>query len=431
LTVSHTRERSKTGSGVARTAGVRLTRASSPLIRMQRTLGNAAVQRFTRAFSLPSAPTIGSASDPLEREAESAAGQVVGMSEPQADALEPGAPRRESLTPDAAGDPLPDHVRAFMEPRFGADLSSVRVHAGKAAAHLARELGARAFTWDQDIYYGRGDRPANDALTAHELLHTLQQRSATQPLVQRVVELRPPGRGEATAYDRRQELVDRLNALSPAIQYHLEDVAEEGGRPREALRYEIVDEDALTEFDRRMRDFIDRDEIVPMRLLTSAGRVGGGALWVDNYNMAYVDIDDMLASEDTSFQMNLVHLLEERVSTRNYARRIGTAGMPGLGPAFERVHRRGLDAEAELLRDILNDPTIRFVSEFQRPGDTEVFMFRSARGYVVFHIFRQTRRPETGGVIQVLTADGRRIALEEFLAEQAAAPVAVPAPGGP
>ncbi|MDX1908578.1 MAG: DUF4157 domain-containing protein [Bacteroidia bacterium] len=73
------------------------------------------------------------------------------------------------------GDPLPAHVQAYMEPRFGADLSQVRVHTGGDSVQLNRELGAQAFTHGNDVYFGEGKSPGNDALTAHELTHVIQQ----------------------------------------------------------------------------------------------------------------------------------------------------------------------------------------------------------------------------------------------------------------
>jgi len=73
------------------------------------------------------------------------------------------------------GNPLPDHVRSFMEPRFGADFSSVRVHTDGAAVQMNQELGAQAFTHGNDVYYGAGKSPDNNALTAHELTHVVQQ----------------------------------------------------------------------------------------------------------------------------------------------------------------------------------------------------------------------------------------------------------------
>ena len=76
------------------------------------------------------------------------------------------------------GSPLPDDVRNFMEPRFGADFSSVRVHTDSNAVQMNRELGAQAFAHGSDIYYGAGKSPGKNELTAHELTHTVQQGGA-------------------------------------------------------------------------------------------------------------------------------------------------------------------------------------------------------------------------------------------------------------
>ncbi|MEB3292243.1 MAG: DUF4157 domain-containing protein [Synechococcales bacterium] len=75
----------------------------------------------------------------------------------------------------SGGAPLPETVRSFMEPRFGADFSGVRVHTGAEAVQMSQAIGAQAFTHGQDVYYGAGKAPGNDELTAHELTHVVQQ----------------------------------------------------------------------------------------------------------------------------------------------------------------------------------------------------------------------------------------------------------------
>jgi hypothetical protein len=80
------------------------------------------------------------------------------------------------------GSPLPDEVRATMEPRFGADFGGVRLHTGGEAAQLSRDLSAQAFTHGEDIYLGAGQyNPATSQgqrLLAHELTHVVQQGAA-------------------------------------------------------------------------------------------------------------------------------------------------------------------------------------------------------------------------------------------------------------
>jgi Domain of unknown function (DUF4157)/Bacterial protein of unknown function (DUF922) len=78
------------------------------------------------------------------------------------------------------GSPLADEVRSFMEPRFGADFSGVRVHSDRTSVQMNQELGAQAFTHKQDIYFGAGKSPGKNDLTAHELTHVVQQTGDTK-----------------------------------------------------------------------------------------------------------------------------------------------------------------------------------------------------------------------------------------------------------
>jgi hypothetical protein len=73
------------------------------------------------------------------------------------------------------GNPLANDVRNFMESRFGVDFSNVKVHTDGEAVQMSRELGAQAFTYGSDIYFGTGKSPGNNELTAHELTHVVQQ----------------------------------------------------------------------------------------------------------------------------------------------------------------------------------------------------------------------------------------------------------------
>ncbi|MFQ5524999.1 MAG: DUF4157 domain-containing protein [Thermoanaerobaculia bacterium] len=99
------------------------------------------------------------------------------------------------------GSPLSPAQRGFFEPRFGQDLSAVRLHTGPAATDAARLARARAFTVGRDIVFGAGEhRPetrSGQKLMAHELTHVVQQTPLTarrKPVLQR-----QPAAAEATA----------------------------------------------------------------------------------------------------------------------------------------------------------------------------------------------------------------------------------------
>lgn len=79
----------------------------------------------------------------------------------------------------SSGQPLDRTTRNFMEPRFGQDFSSVRVHTDAKAAESAKAVGARAYTVGQNMIFGKGEfTPGTDAgqkLLGHELTHVVQQ----------------------------------------------------------------------------------------------------------------------------------------------------------------------------------------------------------------------------------------------------------------
>jgi len=116
----------------------------------------------------------------------------------------------------ASGSPLPASVRRFMEPRFRANFSNVRVHTGERSARLNRQLSAQAFTVGNQIFFGRDRfRPEStdgQELLAHELTHTIQQGAAVQQgtAVQRSVDV--------TVTQQSPAQVQRLG-LSDALDY--------------------------------------------------------------------------------------------------------------------------------------------------------------------------------------------------------------------
>jgi len=112
------------------------------------------------------------------------------------------------------GQPLPSSVRSFMEPRFNADFSGVRLHTDARAAGLSRQLSAQAFTVGSDIFFARGQFQPESGdgreLIAHELTHTLQQGAAVQRSAESV-----------TVHEHSSPQVQRLG-LSDALNYFAE-----------------------------------------------------------------------------------------------------------------------------------------------------------------------------------------------------------------
>ncbi len=155
---------------------------------------------------------VSSVHDAAEHEAADAARRVVRMEAPprivaRAPAAERSAVRVQRapaggagprVAPDTAariaarrggGRSLPGPLRRYMEPRFGADFSRVRVHADAESGVLSKRLSARAFTTGADVFFGEGqfqpDTAEGRELIAHELAHAVQQGAAPRAQVQR------------------------------------------------------------------------------------------------------------------------------------------------------------------------------------------------------------------------------------------------------
>lgn len=221
------------------------------LLQLQRLLGNRHVGNLIQTerlsasgtiFGIQAKLTVGAANDQYEQEADRVARQVMTMpdsavnpqsgisteedkdkvlqTKPLADSITPFVQREmdeeeqkpvqskpvqtraESLTESfdagdavekrlnsgkGGGSPLPDHVRGYMEPRFGVDFSHVRVHTNSEALKMNQDVGAKAFTHGSDIYYGAGQSPGNLELTAHELTHVVQQTGSAPLRTKRII----------------------------------------------------------------------------------------------------------------------------------------------------------------------------------------------------------------------------------------------------
>ncbi len=87
------------------------------------------------------------------------------------------------------GTSLPNDTREKMESGFGTDFSNVKVHSDKDAAQMSDQIGAKAFTHGNDIYFNKGEynpgTSSGDHLLAHELTHTVQQGASPAKSVQR------------------------------------------------------------------------------------------------------------------------------------------------------------------------------------------------------------------------------------------------------
>lgn len=186
------------------------TAAANDVIPVQEHLQNETrihpLQEMAVQFKL----SIGAVDDPLESEADAIADKVMRMPEQnfvqrkcasceeeeeklQRKPLASFIQRRESSAGTIASDSVSNQINAskgkgssmdkntqsFMQSRFGADFSDVKIHTGGEAIQMNRELNAKAFTVGNDIYFSEGqynpDSSDGRHLLAHELTHVMQQ----------------------------------------------------------------------------------------------------------------------------------------------------------------------------------------------------------------------------------------------------------------
>lgn len=183
--------------------------------------------------------TIGAGNDPLEREADRIAGQVMARS---AAAVSTDSFRIQRASQQAGsmasvpasvdrvladpGKPFDAALQQDMEQHFGHDFSKVRVHTGAAAAQSAQEVNAHAYTVGHDIVFGAGRFVPGTSdgrrLIAHELTHVLQQSGVSgigsgklgtvhDPLLQRDLALQPTNPNAQEVNLTAQQIRDAIN----------------------------------------------------------------------------------------------------------------------------------------------------------------------------------------------------------------------------
>jgi hypothetical protein len=273
--------------------------------------------------------------------------------------------------------------------------------------------------------------PSGPRLLSPSTVLALQRRAGNRAVVNslklaRQVEIRGVPWEPESGISRLPELIDRLNAISPSLNFSMDG---------EQLKADPVEGIEPSSFDRQMLALIGRTERVPMRLVNRQALLGDTAhgfhLPVDGdaFQSGYVDIDDLLAGDDIGFQMLLVHFLTERAVTGNYARRIGTNFTKA---EFDRGHARGIEAEAQILREFFGDPTIDIWQD--SPSVMIRRVFRNHRGDRIRRRIRIGHGAEQGvnaSWVDVVLRDGTVLTPEGYLERLQNERAAAAAPAAP
>jgi hypothetical protein len=169
---------------------------AATLTQMQRTVGNTAVQRFLAQRS-------GAGPTELDDDTASAINSRRG-----------------------AGHELDGGIAQKAGGVMGQDFSGVKVHTDSTADNLSRQLGAKAFTTGNDIFFRSGQYdPASGSgqqLISHELTHVVQQ-GASVPAVQGKMTVNDPNdQYEAEADAVANKVMSKED--DTAVQRHEDDI---------------------------------------------------------------------------------------------------------------------------------------------------------------------------------------------------------------
>jgi hypothetical protein len=120
----------------------------------------------------------------------------------------------------SGGQPLDATVQTQMSENMGHDFSGVRVHTGSESDTLNKQLGAKAFTTGNDVFFREGEynphSSSGQELIAHELTHVAQQGSGAVPSGGKMAVNEPGDRFEVEA-DSVAKSVTSMGS-TPAIQ---------------------------------------------------------------------------------------------------------------------------------------------------------------------------------------------------------------------
>jgi hypothetical protein len=184
--------------------------------------GNKPNEMFFGPSTLQPRLEIGQPDDPYEREADRVADQVMRMPDPGIQMKCEGCDEEVQMNPlvqrksntggtqtvspeissairskSGSGRPLPKRTQLEMSGKIGEDFSRVRIHDDDTAVQLSRDLGAKAFTVGNDVYFNRGqyrpDSGQGKKLLTHELVHTVQQTGQASAQRQPIVRNRVGG----------------------------------------------------------------------------------------------------------------------------------------------------------------------------------------------------------------------------------------------
>lgn len=196
---------------------------------------------------------VGAPDDPLEREADAMADQVVNQwgdggeasfssnissvdeeklqqkSTGNTPASDTQLSSKQLISQKGKGQSLPNGIRAKMDSAFGTSFDQVKIHTDRSASQMNDALGARAFTHQNDIFFGQGEYQPQTSegrkLIAHELTHVVQQKgrndqnvirrnSKKEKLEKKILDLSEKVRNKSASDEDKRSLASSIHQLA-------------------------------------------------------------------------------------------------------------------------------------------------------------------------------------------------------------------------
>lgn len=145
------------------------------------------------------------------------------------------------------GKSMPDETKSEMESRFGGrDFGNVKIHTDSTAQSMNKQINAKAFTNESDIYFNSGQFDGNSSggksLLAHELTHTIQQGAS----------------GESSGDAVQAQF--KVPIMPPDKKVEKEDTSGDGDKADEKTSERIAEDVDQEEIDEKMSEPVDKEE---------------------------------------------------------------------------------------------------------------------------------------------------------------------------
>ncbi len=182
------------------------------------------------------------------------------------------------------GQALDSTVQTQMSGAMGHDFSGVKVHDNAEADSLNQEVGAKAFTTGQDVFFKQGEYNPSSSdgqeLIAHELTHVVQQNSGQVESSGSGMTVRPAGdvyeqEADATAKEavgsvgesvQRQEEEEMQAKRDDSVQRQEEEEEAQPKRDEAVQRQEEEEEEMMPKRDDSVqRQEEEEEEMMPKR----------------------------------------------------------------------------------------------------------------------------------------------------------------------